>query len=275
LHNTSSTATTTSQPFVVPEVFHQQIRDDSQEIIEKEMDAVYFPVVQALITNTRVGISQNMRNAANKFLTANVRRCAWIPKRNIGITYCPRPALQNSKYCDKPSHKRCELEDREREETRKRKHIEKAYERDTGRKPPIEVDSDDDNERPPKRARTGPQITSAHSSPKVSTRSATKTTQPTNVLSQPQQYPSNEVLQLREQVLQMQQMMQQFLQAQHQQSQKQQPQPRDPLIDGLNKQLGATTINSPARQDNTDEDGEVDVGSDDNPPKQTGEKNSG
>jgi len=57
--------------------------------------------------------------------------------------------------------------------------------------------------------------------------------------------------------------------------QRMQPQPqkqRDSL-DGIDKRLGAATINSPAR-DNIDADGDVNIGEEDqNPP--TGDKNSG
>jgi hypothetical protein len=198
--------------------------------------------------------------------------------------------LPNSKYCAKQSHKRCELEDREREETKKRKRIEKAYERDTGRKIDL-TDSDDDDfpDPAPKRIRTAPEITSMPPTPRSSATSTTAT-QPTNVLSQrPRPQPSNEVQQLREQLAQMQQMMTQFLQAQKpsvpQQPPQQPPQQLtrpsytftgDPDLDALlgdapaSPATEAALLLEKAKLDNTDRDGDVDIGTEE-PPKQTGE----
>jgi len=245
------------------------IRADNQRNIESTLAAVFAPTIQSLYTATQTDNMRFIVGGATKYLlTAGMRTCAWKPKRKTARPICTDPVAPDSKYCKAHKH-RCEAEDREKSEADAHKKYKRKYLQAKGRRQHVNdsrssstSDSEDEVEilsrNVPSNFRVE-DVTSTTATP----RSSSKSSSSKPASSSHNAMTTEQTLQERNRELEMRlQQMEQMLQRMQPQPQQQPPRPNDSL-DGIDKQLRATTINSPPQQD---ADGDVNIGEEDQNP---------
>jgi len=232
--NTSTNAITS--PFIPPQQFIDRVRADNQRVIEASLAAVFAPTIQSLYTATQTDNVKFITGGATKYLlTSGLSLCAWKPKRKTANPVCTDPATKDSKYCK--AHKyRCESEDREKAEAEAHKKYKRKYQQSKSRSERVNKsrssstsDSDDDVE-------VLGALNTGWKGPKIVEQSSVKNA-PNPELQRLQK--ENKDLEARLQ------QMEQLLQQNQPQPQSQQPPSPNSSVDGIDKLLRNSALDSP------------------------------